>query len=365
MPAGKQGSRTQVWLDSLGDWSWPGRAGVVAEPLPPSWVPALPPRLEPLAVAPAAPVSWPRERALPRAQGVLLGVLAAACATIALNGPAGVEHLVGIGATPSVASPEAQVPAASLPDRPPLPLATLQEVSRDPAGSSIDAASYTSPALHAHGAFLVYLPAGYASTTTRYPVLYLLHGNDQPDTAFLQVGLQGALDRLIAHHAIPPLIAVMIQGGPGANNWRNSSDGQYESYVLEVQQLVDRLLPTVAARDARAIAGDSMGGYGAMNLALSNPYRFSVVESWLGFFNGLEGKIHADRSDPVSARPARLHLRSRIRPHRKPGRGLAVRRRAAGRRGRAAQRDLSWRTQPGNGRSPPRKHARLRRARAR
>ncbi len=68
-----------------------------------------------------------------------------------------------------------------------------------------------------------------------------------------------------------------------------------KSYVLEVQELIDRMLPTVPTRDARAIAGDSMGGYGAMNAALANPYRFAVVESWLSFFNGLEGELHADR----------------------------------------------------------------------
>jgi S-formylglutathione hydrolase FrmB len=91
------------------------------------------------------------------------------------------------------------------------------------------------------------------------------------------------------------MIAVMIQGGPGSNNWRNIGGMHYESYVLEVQELIDRSLPTIAARDARAIAGDSMGGYGAMNVALGNPYRFGTVESWLGFFNGLGGELHADR----------------------------------------------------------------------
>jgi S-formylglutathione hydrolase FrmB len=39
-----------------------------------------------------------------------------------------------------------------------------------------------------------------------------------------------------------------------------------------------------------------MGGYGSMNVALSHPERFSTVESWLGFFNGLEGRLRADRS---------------------------------------------------------------------
>ena len=296
MPAGTHGSRTQVWLESLGDWSWPGRAGAATENLPPSWVPVVPPRLEAAAAAPAAPVAWPRERGLPRARALLVGIAAAICATVALNGPLGLERAVGLGA-----SSEASLPQTRLPDTPAPPLATLTEVSRDGAGSSIDAASYASPALHGgHGSFLVYLPRGYASTTARYPVLYLLHGNDQPDSAFLQVGLQGALDGLIARHAIPSLIAVMIQGGPGPNNWRNSAAGHYESYVLEVQQLVDRILPTVATRSARAIAGDSMGGYGAMNIALSNPYRYSVVESWIGFFDGLQDQLRADR--PILAR---------------------------------------------------------------
>jgi S-formylglutathione hydrolase FrmB len=131
-------------------------------------------------------------------------------------------------------------------------------------------------------------------------VLYLLHGNEQPATAFLEIGLQGQLDMLIARHAIPPLITVMIQGGKGANNWRDQGTHRYESYVVEVQELIDRMLPTVASRGARAIAGDSMGGYGAMNVALGHPQRFSIVESWLGFFNGLSGELRAAR--PVIAR---------------------------------------------------------------
>src|SRR6185312_14825098 len=45
----------------------------------------------------------------------------------------------------------------------------------------------------------------------------------------------------------------------------------------------------------RAIAGDSMGGYGAMNIALGHPQRFATVESWLGFFDGLDGELRAAR----------------------------------------------------------------------
>jgi enterochelin esterase-like enzyme len=280
-------SRTHTWLEGLGEWSWPGQANVAVEALPPPWVPAFPPRREPALAIPETP-AWRAEHARRLLIGVLLSALAAVCVALALNGQLSVERVLGIQtSTPAVKD----LSRSSLAVSPIGTLPTLAPVSQDTAGSSIDQASYTSAALHSGGSFYVYLPPGYGSTTSRYPVLYLLHGNNQPATAFLQIGLQGELDSLIAHHVAPPLIVVMIQGGRGANNWRWG----YESYVLEVQELIDRMLPTVATRDARAIAGDSMGGYGAMNVALGNPYRFNVVESWLGFFNGLEGQLHADR----------------------------------------------------------------------
>jgi enterochelin esterase-like enzyme len=286
-------ARTHVWMDTLGEWSWPGRAAEAVEslPLPPSWVPALPPRLEPAAVAvgasrpslsrPTRPSPW-----LVVATGLLSAIVALA-ALIALRGPASLERLLGLrsAAQPTVVAPAIRTAA------PAAPLPTLVAGSPDAAGSSVDTATYDSTALGATGTFHVYIPPGFASTLQRYPVLYLLHGNDQSATAFLQIGLQEQLDRLIARRAIPPMIAVMIQGGPGANNWRN----RYERYVLEVQQLIDRMLPTVATRGERAIAGDSMGGYGAMNIALGHPQRFATVESWLGFFDGLDGELRAAR----------------------------------------------------------------------
>jgi enterochelin esterase-like enzyme len=215
------------------------------------------------------------------------------CVGLALDGRANFERLVGMRAT-AAQSAAASSLARSLATPPP-PLPTVALVSRDAAGSSIDSSSYSSAALHGAGSFLLYLPLGYASTAARYPVIYLLHGNEQSDDSFLQMGLQGTLDRLIARHAIPPTIAVMIQGGPGTNNWLNHRGRSYESYVLEVQRLVDRMLPTIPDRDARAIAGYSMGGYGAMHLALTHPRTFAAVESWLGFFNGLDDQLRADR----------------------------------------------------------------------
>jgi S-formylglutathione hydrolase FrmB len=86
----------------------------------------------------------------------------------------------------------------------------------------------------------------------------------------------------------------MVQDVSTLQNWRDIGRRHSESYVVEVQEIVDRIFRTIPTRAARAIAGSSMGGFGAMHVALANPYRFSVVESWLGFFDGLQGELEAD-----------------------------------------------------------------------
>jgi enterochelin esterase-like enzyme len=292
MSPGARHHGSQTWLDSLGEWAWPGQRVATAEVLPPSWVPSSPLVREQPAASAALPQPWLRARRLLIA--ALLSALAAVCTGLALQG-----RLPLTGATSS-AIPSAGKSHAATPSL--LATPTFQEVSRDAAGSQIAEASYHSRALRGQGSFVLYMPPGaqrpsrsQAAASTRYPVLYLLHGNSQRATAFLDIGLQRELDGLIAAGKVPPLIAVMIQGGPGDNNWRNLRQMYYESYVLEVQEMIDRTLPTVASRGARAIAGVSMGGYGAMLLALNNPYRFGTVESWLGFFNGLEDQLRVDR----------------------------------------------------------------------
>jgi enterochelin esterase-like enzyme len=279
----------------MGDWAWPGRAAASETLLaPPSWVLAAPARLVPATgTFDHAGSRTVRIRLTRRGLliAVLLGLLAAACCALALKWSLKLDGI----ATAPVAGQTAVIATATLAqsaDAASLP--ALVPVSHDGAGSAIDRASFASSALAGRGSFLVYLPPGY-SAAHRYPVLYLLHGQDGHATAFLEVGLQHTLDGLIARGAVPPMIAVMVQDRPTLENWQNV--GRYHSadYVDEVQELVDRVLPTIADRAGRAIAGSSKGGFGAMHVALANPYRFGVVESWLGYFNNLDGALRADR----------------------------------------------------------------------
>jgi hypothetical protein len=284
MSPGVKSARSQAWLESLGDWTWPGQHGRVAtaDVLPPAWVPSVPPAREPAHAQPL-PAGWQRARR------ALIACLLLALALV--SGALVFHRQLGIGSSVRLAS--ARIPAG----KPTLlPTPTVKVLSHDHAGSSIALAEYQSVSLEHSGSYYLYLPPGYrASAGVRYPVMYFLHGKEQSATAFLEAGLQEDLDSLIAAHKIPPVIAVMVQGGKGSNNWRNLSHFYYQSYVLEVQEIVDRTLPTIADRDARAIMGDSMGAYGAMELTLDNIARFGVEESWEGFFNGLEYQLKLDR----------------------------------------------------------------------
>jgi S-formylglutathione hydrolase FrmB len=286
-------ARDGTWLDGLGDWSWPGGPHPAVEAAPATWVPRLP---LPAAPAPLVPA---RRRALPRRLRLARLVALLAIAAGAFGAGTLVWQHPSAAASRSV--PRAALAAPGLDPFATAPPARIAEVSRDRAGSEIASVSYRSAALGWRDTHLVYLPPGYRRNgARRYPVLYLLHGDKQGAASFLRLGLQPTLDRLIDDHTIRPLIAVMLEADGLPDNWRNTPQARYNNYVGEVQRLTDRTLRTIPARASRAIAGYSMGGFGAMNVALGQLRTYSVVESWEGFFNNLSGELAADR--PLLAR---------------------------------------------------------------
>src|SRR5579862_7508953 len=297
------------WLEGLGDWAWPGRAAPApaAPLLPAAWVPALP--LIDVPAVPAPAVVLPRRRRLPRALRLLrlVVLLLVAGATFLIGSgvwrPAsGRDHPAVAGST-SAGAPalSGTVAGSARPGaiagalEPPQPPRAIT-VSTDTAGSTIASVTFRSRALGRSDTYLVYLPPGYASSPgRRYPVLYLLHGYEESAASFLTLGLEPTLDRLIARHRIAPMIAVMLQGAADPAGWQDTARARYRSYVLEVTQLTDRVLRTIPNRASRGIAGYSLGGFGAMNVALSFLRSYSVAESWEGYFANLSGVLAADR----------------------------------------------------------------------
>lgn len=138
--------------------------------------------------------------------------------------------------------------------------------------------SFPSPALQRDMSYYAYLPADYDAAKRRYSVLYMLHGGGASKDEWPAYGLVDAVDRLIASSDISPMIVVLPQGDMGY--WVNQANNgpRWGDYLArDVVGNVDATFRTVPDRDHRAIAGLSMGGAGALQLAFNNPDMFRVV----------------------------------------------------------------------------------------
>jgi enterochelin esterase family protein len=130
-------------------------------------------------------------------------------------------------------------------------------------------------------AYRVYTPPGYdAARRTRYPVLYLLHGNNDTAAGWTDVGKANfILDNLIAEKRAVPMIVVMPWGhavpfdGPQSNN-----TARVERYLVEeVIPQVEAKHRVAKGRENRAIVGLSMGGGHALQIGLGHLELFSAV----------------------------------------------------------------------------------------
>jgi enterochelin esterase-like enzyme len=133
--------------------------------------------------------------------------------------------------------------------------------------------------------YAVYLPPGYQDRGTDYPVLYLLHGRGETFIAWQRMTRD--LDDLIAAGRLQPIVVVMPDAPWNeAGHWY--TDSAYAgtapsgpgapvetALTRDLVDHVDRTVRTVANRAMRAVGGYSMGGAGALRLALAHQDRFS------------------------------------------------------------------------------------------
>jgi putative tributyrin esterase len=126
-------------------------------------------------------------------------------------------------------------------------------------------------------------------------LLVLLHGIYGAETDWIdRGGLVECLERLTAERKIGP-IAVLTPSdglagiGTGYLNWSAGSAHRYEDYILEdLLNETEQKWPVGGRRERRAIAGFSMGGFGAVRFALKHPYVFGSASSLNGFFDAAE-----------------------------------------------------------------------------
>lgn len=148
------------------------------------------------------------------------------------------------------------------------------------AGTLLESLSFDSPALGRPMRYSIYLPDGAGKDL---PVLYLLHGLGGRETDWQEAGkIEATAERLIAEGALPPVAIVMPDGG---DSWYVNSPrhGRFEdALIADLPAHVEHLHGVSADPAKRAIAGLSMGGYGALRLAFRHPERFRVVASLSG-----------------------------------------------------------------------------------
>ena len=175
---------------------------------------------------------------------------------------------------------------------------------------------YESRALGSHRRLTVYTPPGYdREVNRRFPVLYLLHGANADEDAWHRLGrVHHILDNLLAAGGITPFLVVMpfgygvTPGGPsppGENTARFGRD-----LVEDVVPFIESAYRVSVGRDARGLAGLSMGGGQALAIGLNRLDLFSHVA---GFSSGLGtpedfDKTYASAIADAGAANGRLRL---------------------------------------------------------
>ena len=128
----------------------------------------------------------------------------------------------------------------------------------------------------------VLLPPDYFDSSRRYPVLYLLHGGTAGIDSFPQDM------NLVSRTATPAddeqFIVVTPYGGLTGFylNWADHSHDYETRIITQVIPAIDRTYRTIATRKGRAVAGVSMGGWGAMHYSSSHPDLFGAAGSLSG-----------------------------------------------------------------------------------
>jgi len=137
----------------------------------------------------------------------------------------------------------------------------------------------------------VYTPAGYETSKTKYPVLYVLHGIGGDEDAWVTQGrATQILDNLIARGEAKPMIVVFTNGNisceaaPGENaqgyvnptmSLPQTMEGTFEKSFPEIVKFIDSRYRTIAKKQSRAVCGLSMGGFHTLNLSINYPDMFN------------------------------------------------------------------------------------------
>jgi len=160
---------------------------------------------------------------------------------------------------------------------------SIQFGQRDvvPAGSRVEYKTFQSKVLARELGYGIYLPPSYKTSTKRYPIVYFLHGMFENEMRWsTRGGTDLMLDRMIADGKIGEFIVAIPNGGTSFyTNTRDGSEKWEDMIVSEFVPMIESSYRVDASRAARGISGTSMGGYGALKLAMKHPDMFGSVSA--------------------------------------------------------------------------------------
>lgn len=154
------------------------------------------------------------------------------------------------------------------------------------AQASVDTLLVYSPSMQKNIKAAVTFPSSYKKGTTRYPVLYLLHGGSGAFSDWHQkVTEKDLVNRMAETH---DLIIVTPGVGPASYYYDSPlmDSVRYETYLTaELIPFIDKTYRTLAQKESRAITGLSMGGHGSITIAAKHPELFTAAGSMSGVMN--------------------------------------------------------------------------------
>jgi len=145
------------------------------------------------------------------------------------------------------------------------------------AAAEVQHATFHSPSLDRDVTVAVQLPPSYAASPKRhFPVVYVLHGLFESPAFWEKRGLAAALDSLWAAGTLPEFVVVAVDGGNSF--FVNGPQGRYEDLIVkDAPAWAEGAYRVIPGRAGRALWGVSMGGYGALRVALDHPEAFCAV----------------------------------------------------------------------------------------
>jgi enterochelin esterase-like enzyme len=159
--------------------------------------------------------------------------------------------------------------------------------TRDVPHGTVGLVRYVAKSLaNARREMYVYLPPGYEKSTSRYPVLYLIHGGGDTAISWSTVGrANNILDNLLAEKKALPMIVVMPSGWTPSGGQVMTADATRDPFndemLTDIIPFVEANYRTLGNADARALSGLSMGGIQTLNIGLHNlgTFRYIAVMS--------------------------------------------------------------------------------------